>query len=555
MLHELKRAAVPLFTAGAVIAAMVSCTASPSYYRAEDAPKAPPRDKITVTIYDRGNIPSSEGTIENNKITKWINDAGLVEARFVAVPRTQSEQKLNALFASGEAPDLILEYAPQVKNTLIDRKLLRPIDDMIEKYSTTYKQLLTEYPVLRKAGTGADGKLYQFGRINETIPIRGLFIRADWLKKLHLAVPTTTEELYTVAKAFTEQDPDGNGRNDTYGIALSYNSGAVLSEIFGVTYPDFVVRDGELVHGWDHIEALTAFKRKLYSEGLADREFLSDKNGARAKQDFLNNRIGIYMDQFNVPITFYTDTYAPLKRNVPNAELMVIPYPATPVGRFNSIFVNPIQMTAVVNAETKHPEAVMKYVDFAASEKFMKTMYYGFEGVHSKTEPGKCPVVTDLDKWRTEFNYATGDFAMLASPILAGNCYYGTEKLDPHDPLQRDVKNMFELNSAYVDFSLPFAGPTSSEQMPQLPKELQAILNATKNQVDVDSGDIWIKAIVTPDYTPEQAKRDAIAVWEQAGGKQVDEWYRNFFAHDKDSIILTKDIYSIFKEQRIEQGK
>ncbi|MFH5183622.1 extracellular solute-binding protein [Paenibacillus sp. TAB 01] len=555
MLHELKRAAVPLLAAGVMIVALASCTASPSYYGAVDAPKTSTRDKITVTIYDRGNIPSSEGTIENNKITKWINDAGLVKARFVAVPRSQSEQKLNALFASGEAPDLILEYAPQIKDTLIDRKLLRPIDDMIEKYSTTYKQLLTQYPVLRKAGTAADGKLYQFGRINETIPTRGLFIRADWLKKLHLSVPTTTEELYMVAKAFTEQDPDGNGRNDTYGIALSYNSGYVLSEMFGVTYPDFVVRDGELVHGWDNIEALTAFKRKLYSEGLVDREFLSDKNGARAKQDFLNDRIGIYMDQFNVPITFYTDTYAPLKRNVPNAELMVIPYPATPVGRFNSVFVNPIQMTAVVNAETKHPEAVMKYVDFAASEKFMKTMYYGFEGVHSKTEPGKCPVVTDLDKWRTEFNYATGDFAMLASPILAGNCYYATEKLSPRDPMQREIKSMFELNSEYVDLSLPIAGPTNSEQMPQLPKELQAILTGTKNQVDVDSGDIWIKAIVTPDYTPEQAKRDAIAAWEQAGGRQVDDWYRNFYAHDKDSIILTKDIYSIFKEQRAAQGK
>ncbi|SDC54884.1 putative aldouronate transport system substrate-binding protein [Paenibacillus sp. UNCCL117] len=555
MLHELKRAALPLLAAGALAAVTASCSASPGYTRNENAPQASEREQITVTVYDRGNVPSSEGTIENNKITKWINETADVEARFVAVPRSQAEQKLNALFASGEGPDLMMEYAPQIKNTLIDRKMVRPIDDMIERYSTTYKQLLAKYPALRKAGTGSDGKLYQFGRINETIPTRGFFIRADWLKKLHLAVPTTTEELYEVAKAFTEQDPDGNGINDTYGIALSGSSGYVLSEMFGVTYPNFVVQDGELVHGWDHIEALTAFKRKLYSEGLVDPNFLSDKNGARAKKDFLNNRIGMFMDQFNVPMTFYTDTYVPLKRNVPSAELAVIPYPATPVGRFNSIFVNPIQMTAVVNAETKHPEAVMKYVDFASSEKFMKTMYYGFEGVHSKTEPGKCPVMTDLGKWMTEFNYAIGDFAMLASPILAGNCYYAAEKLDSRDPLQQDVKNMFELNSAYVDFSLPIAGPTNSEQLPQLPKELQTILTGTRNQVDVDAGDIWIKAIVTPDYTPEQAKRDAIAAWEKAGGKQVDDWYRNFYAHDRHSIILTQDIYEMFKEQRAAQGK
>ena len=93
------------------------------------------------------------------------------------------------------------------------------------------------------------------------------------------------------------------------------------------------------------------------------------------------------MDQFNVPITFYNDFYVGLKKSVPDAELAIMPYPTTPVGRFNPIFVNPIQMTGVVNAEAKDPEAVMTYVDFAASETFMKTMYYGFEGVHSRTLP------------------------------------------------------------------------------------------------------------------------------------------------------------------------
>ena len=46
----------------------------------------------------------------------------------------------------------------------------------------------------------------------------GLVIRKDWLDKLGLEVPTTPEELLAVAKAFTEQDPDGNGKNDTYGL-------------------------------------------------------------------------------------------------------------------------------------------------------------------------------------------------------------------------------------------------------------------------------------------------------------------------------------------------
>jgi hypothetical protein len=40
-------------------------------------------------------------------------------------------------------------------------------------------------------------------------------LRKDWLDKLGLEIPKTTDDLYEVAKAFTELDPDGNGVDDT----------------------------------------------------------------------------------------------------------------------------------------------------------------------------------------------------------------------------------------------------------------------------------------------------------------------------------------------------
>lgn len=515
---------------------------------------AKPKPRIKVSVYDRVNIPSSEGSIVNNKITRWINEAGPVDVEFVPVVRMQAEQKLNGLFAAGEAPELVLEYAPQIKNTLIDQGLLRPIDDMIEQYSTTYKEILQRYPILRKAGTGKDGRLYQFGRINETVPMRAVFIRTDWLERLHLDIPRTTEELLQVAKAFTEQDPDGNGKRDTYGIALAGVSGSVINEMFGLIQPDYVVSGGQLVHGWDNIEAAIAFKKRIYDEGLADREFWNDKNGYRARQDFLRGRIGIFMNQFNVPAAFYNDFYLRLKRNVPDARLTVIPYPVTPVGQFNPIFVNPVQMTGVVNAATRNPEAVMKYVDFASSELFMKTMYFGLAGVHHTVDPDGCPKLTGMEKWREEFNYGAGDFGMLTSPTLAGRCYYGNEKLDEKEPLQREVQQMFELNSAYVNFDLETAGPTHAEQMPQLPKHLQELVNRLIGTVGTD-GDIWLKAVLTPEYSPGEARKEAEALWEQSGGKQVDDWYRNFYAYDRDQAIMTKDIYQLFREQRAARGK
>jgi hypothetical protein len=40
------------------------------------------------------------------------------------------------------------------------------------------------------------------------------FINMEWLNKLDLEIPTTTDELTTVLRAFKEQDPNGNGLRD-----------------------------------------------------------------------------------------------------------------------------------------------------------------------------------------------------------------------------------------------------------------------------------------------------------------------------------------------------
>ncbi|VTR30918.1 Lipoprotein lplA [Serratia fonticola] len=47
-----------------------------------------------------------------------------------------------------------------------------------------------------------------------------LFVRKDWREKLGLPQPKTWQDVATLAKAFTTQDPDGNGKSDTYGFLL-----------------------------------------------------------------------------------------------------------------------------------------------------------------------------------------------------------------------------------------------------------------------------------------------------------------------------------------------
>jgi putative aldouronate transport system substrate-binding protein len=495
------------------------------------------RGNITSSIYDRGTVPPEEGTAENNRWTKWINENGPTTVKFMAVPRFESQPKFNVMFASGTAPDLIFEYDTNYRNQLYNQKQLRPVDDLVDKYSVHYKKLLVQYPQLKKLGMKSDGKMYEFGRINGLGTNHVLFIRNDWLKKLNLQVPKTTEELYTVAKAFATQDPDGNGKNDTFGIGLSFVSGMIIDRMFGnVTW---LLENGKLVHDWERTQAAFDFRKKLYEEGIVDKDFLTDSKGEKSKQDWLNGKLGIYGANGGVNFSELT-TYESLKKNNPNAEIIPIALPRSPFGQFSPVISNPVQMTTVVNAAAKDPEAVMKLIDFLASPKAAMAVKNGIEGVHYKMENG-CPMIIDADKKRKEVGYAN-DLAMMASEDLS--IFKKCNSIDMVQNPTQNQKDFYKLRTlaeeAYLNKERPMPDLTHGEHMPVLPADLQlASTNANKAILD-----IWQKSIISgASYNTEQAFKDAKAAWDKANGGQIDEWYAKWYDENKDKWFLTKDMY------------
>lgn len=537
----LKGCAALLMTSGLIVA---GCSQSGTTVPMNaDSKQADVRKDISATIYDRGSVPAAEGSIESNRWTKWLNDKGPANVKFVAVPRFESQQKLNVLFASASAPDLIFEYAPHIKNPLIDQKLLMPLDEMIEKYSTTYKQMLQQYPALKKVGMKSDGKIYEFARLAEVYPIHALLIREDWLKKLNLQPPQTTEELYKVAKAFAENDPDGNGKKDTHGIAISLQSGQVVDQIFQATR--WVVKDGTVTRNWDNFTAVTDFKKRLFDEGIVDKDFLNDKNGAKAKQDFVNGKVGIYPLQINW-VSFAQNELTSLKKNVPDAIVTPIAYPKSPAGQFNPAYSNPVQATAVVNASTKHPDAVMKFVDFLVKPETASTLKNGVEGEHWKQGANGCPEPISAEKRKTEVAW-NADTQMLSSPVLDTKCGKLETSFNLSEPIQKEGFEMYKkAMQIYTDPNKPYVEITHPEHMPQLPKEIEAISGPLVKPID----DMFVKGILGGKaYTAEQATKDAKEVWEKGNGKKIEEWFRQWYEKDSKNAFLAKDIYEMLKQQ------
>jgi putative aldouronate transport system substrate-binding protein len=500
------------------------------------------RGSITSSLYDRGTVPAEEGTMDNNRWTKWVNENGPSDVKYVTVPRFESLQKFNVMFASGSAPDLILEFDTAYQGQLYTQKQLLPLDDLIAEHSTEYKAMLEKYPAIKKAATMEDGKMYMLGRPLEFGPQHFLFIRADWLKKLNLETPKTPEELLAVAEAFATQDPDGNGQADTEGIGLSFVAGIILNHMFGSGFtlfgtdqnPWMLDESGKVVHDWDRMKAAFEFQKQIYDAGVADRDFVTDKNGEKQKQQWIAGKLGIYGGNgSDVKI------YEALKTNVPDADIVPIPLPVTPFGQFSPILSAPVQLTGMINAAAKDPVAVMKHVDFMASEAYRDTIANGLEGVHHTKAANGCPQAIDAEKNKKELGYA-GDMNMLAP--LVGDCFGLENKVNPTEAEKGMIALRAMAREAYMDPAKPMVGLTHGSFMPILPQDLLQIkTNANKTIVD-----LAVKAIVSGgSYTVDQFIEEAKSVWDKAGGAKVDQFYSDWYEKNKDSALLMDDIYEL----------
>ncbi len=169
-----------------------------------------------------------------------------------------------ALTGSEELPDVFPVYGTQMIADMIESGQVKQLDEDIEKYmperiKKIYDQYpQTFYPVMK------DGKTYGLACAPRLTEGQVMIIRQDWLDNLGLQAPTNMDEFEAVIKAFTEDDPDGNGQKDTYGFAYAgdsiYNTGWVADPVnlfsanTGKFLPNVWQEDenGELMYGSIH---------------------------------------------------------------------------------------------------------------------------------------------------------------------------------------------------------------------------------------------------------------------------------------------------------------
>ena len=160
----------------------------------------------TLNVWIRASNDSKN--IYKQEAEKFEEKTGIKIEYFNAT--TDFEQRLARATAGNALPDLIFNDAASL-GQFIQLGIAEEIDPQAiaggdQLFQTAWKS--TRY---------IDGKYYGVPTSAQTF---ALFVRKDWREKLGLPQPKSWDDIQALAKAFTTQDPDGNGKNDTYGFIV-----------------------------------------------------------------------------------------------------------------------------------------------------------------------------------------------------------------------------------------------------------------------------------------------------------------------------------------------
>lgn len=386
-------------------------------------------------------------------------------------PASDYDQKVLTALGSGAKYDLI-EVSDLAKlNTFISQGVVTDLTDFVQS-----SPVLSDPTVIPTAEwdqlKGPDGKIYGvFSKFQgATMPI----VRKDWLTKLNLQEPKTLDELYNVLKAFKEDDPDGDGKTDTYGLSTSglYDIQGIMSAA-GLKYR-YVMKDGKRTIPYASDAAIPMYEwfAKLVKEGIMDPNFITNDT-AKMRNLFLTDRVGMitYWDA-------WVGMFNSLKQQEnPNTSFQAEGMASIPGPDGTILMRRGDPDFWIIPANAPHPDAAKKFLEFWNTQDGITLGSLGVEGLDYTVDNGVY-TLTDTGK---------------QANMDHGVPYWYNSNVKPKFPPLPGVEDAMKLSKQYatLELSLPtwpdaekivtnYALKAMSGQMPakdavaQMQKELKA---------------------------------------------------------------------------------
>lgn len=361
------------------------------------ADEKPKYSEITVEIFDRGT-DGGKTDPTNNFYTDWIKKKCLDELNlgvtFVAVSRWEETDQLNNLMAAGTAPDVCMTYSGDLVANYRDLGGLTDLAPYIDTLLPDLKEflgpdlsLVGRDMIMRNANLET-GEVFSLPARRMNVGQAGTFIRKDWLDKLGLPLPTTTQEFYDALVAFKTQDPGGVGKKNVVPFTMTsdvrYRAINLIESFIDPNlsrkeiWVNTVIDRKFLLPGYSEG---VRFLNKMYNEGLVDNQFMLYIDDTDSDNSIKSGVVGAFIHNWDQPFRDTPGLLRDLKENVPDAEIVAI----DPFTNSEGVTVKSIYDAAGLNyfvpATSKNVDGALRYLNWLSKFENRYFLQIGEEGV------------------------------------------------------------------------------------------------------------------------------------------------------------------------------
>ena len=380
---------------------------------------------ITVEIFQRPNDGNSDPT--DNPYANYIKEKMLekynVEVEFVPVGRWTEVDDLNNLLSVNKAPDVSYTYsAPTIRTYAameVDANGTPGVVDLAP-YLEEYKDYLGD--LIAKVG-GEEGLLYDKDPVTGSVwMIEGAlaenarintFIRKDWLDKLNLPLPTTTEEFYNALVAFRDNAELLLGADADKMIPYTTSTDiGWRNDLLSISFVADDISDETLfVYGYDDRHILyPGYKEgirtlnKWYNEGLIWKDFGQYNDSTEEDNKMKAGFVGAFMHNWDYPFRGEADSIqSNLTRNVGEGAMYVAVDCFKNDAGITKKFLAPLvggDRKIFFPHTNKEPLASLLYLNFISSPETVYFLQTGLEGTtFEKKEDGSIVLINATGEW------------------------------------------------------------------------------------------------------------------------------------------------------------
>lgn len=319
---------------------------------------------------------------EDDRIVEEINNRLGIDLTVEIVPEGSTE-KVNVAMASGDFPDVVTgAFGTSATQQWIDDGMVIALNDYMDA-DPDMKAWLEEY-----AWSAEEGNYYGIPFITQYNAANTLIImRQDWLDDLGMSYPETLDEMKAVLEAFTFDDPDGNGQDDTYGYTaekLSGSGSTPFDWVFfgnGLKYADYALDANDNVIPWfedpSFIPSMEYIK-ELWDSGVVDPELMLNDT-SKKEEKFYQGKSGAMLAPLFRHVSRHENSVRELN---PDASIVYGPAPKGAGGSYGLSKQGKGGMLTCITAACKNPAKAAEFMNFMVSKEGNELLRLGIEGIH-----------------------------------------------------------------------------------------------------------------------------------------------------------------------------